>query len=281
VAEKGYNQARCRLDLLLVERGLAPSREQARGQIMAGRVRVGGVVRDKPGTMVANDSELFLSGPLHPFVSRGGRKLEHALEVFSITVEGAVALDAGASTGGFTHCLLSRGAARVYAVDVGYGQLDWKLRQDPRVVVLERTNARHLGREDIPEPVDLVTIDLSFISVSKVLPAIVPLLAPDGQVVVLVKPQFEVGRGKVGKGGVVRDPELHRQVLLEVAGDAARVGLELWSVSPSPLRGPAGNVEFLIWLRRAGNRPPPADTSELMVNEAIAALVNGTDGGGI
>jgi len=244
-----------RLDVLLVERGLAESRARAQRLIRAGLVRVAGQVSDKPGTQVATGAEITLQARPR-FVSRGGEKLEAALVRFGLDVAGVVAADVGASTGGFTDCLLQHGACRVYAIDVGYGQLDWRLRNDPRVVVMERTNARYL--DGLPEPIDLVTADVSFISLGLILPPAVRWLTPPslssigrsrGGVVTLIKPQFEAGRREVGKGGVVRDPEVHRRVLEQVLGIAAGLGLELRGLMPSPLRGPAGNVEFLGWWR--------------------------------
>jgi len=233
-----------RLDRLLVERGLAESRTQAQRLILAGRVRVGEAVADKPGRRVAVDAPIrVIAGPR--FVSRGGEKLEAALDRFGLDVVGWVAADVGASTGGFTDCLLQRGAARVYAIDVGYGQLAWRLRNDPRVVVMERINARYLER--LPEPVDLVTIDVSFISLRLILPRAVGWLRPAGHVVALIKPQFEAGRREVEKGGVVRDPAVHRAVLERVIRVADELGLGLGGLMVSPLRGPAGNVEFLAW----------------------------------
>ena len=235
-----------RLDVLLVERGLAESRAQAQRSIRAGLVRVAGQVADKPGTQVATDAAITLQARPR-FVGRGGKKLEAAMVRFGLDVAGVVAADVGASTGGFTDCLLQHGACRVYAIDVGYGQLDWRLRNDPRVVVMERTNARYL--ESLPEPVDLATADVSFISLGLILPAVVRWLRPGGQVVALIKPQFEAGRREVGKGGVVRDPEVHQCALERVLGVAADLGLGLCGLMPSPLRGPAGNVEFLGWWR--------------------------------
>ncbi|HEX9016521.1 MAG TPA: TlyA family RNA methyltransferase [Chloroflexota bacterium] len=231
-----------RLDLLLVERGLAASREQARSTIMAGLVSVGGQIVDKPGSLVDEGTTPIVQ-PAQRYVSRGGLKLEHALDAFGLHVAGLVAVDIGASTGGFTDCLLQRGVARVYAVDVGYGQLDWRLRNDPRVVVLERTNVRYL--EALPEPVDLAAIDASFISLRLVVPAAVRLLRKGGRIVALVKPQFEAGRGRVGKGGVVRDPGVHQEVLSHLGTWAAKEGYGILRVTTSPIRGPAGNVEFL------------------------------------
>jgi 23S rRNA (cytidine1920-2'-O)/16S rRNA (cytidine1409-2'-O)-methyltransferase len=234
-----------RLDFLLVERGLAESRMQAQRLIRAGLVRVAGQVADKPGARVAAGAEITLQARPR-FVSRGGEKLDAALVRFGLDVAGVVAADVGASTGGFTDCLLQHGASRVYAIDVGYGQLAWRLRNDSRVVVMERTNARYL--ESLPEPVDLVTADVSFISLSLILPAAVRWLNPSaGRVVALIKPQFEAGRREVGKGGVVRDTGVHRRVVEQVLDIAAGLGLGLRGLMPSPLRGPAGNVEFLGW----------------------------------
>lgn len=233
---------RKRLDLLLVEEGLASTREQARALIMAGSVAVDGQILDKPGVKVDEGAQVVVAAA-PKYVSRGGTKLERALDAFQLDVSGRVVVDVGASTGGFTDCLLQRGAARVYAVDVGYGQLDWRLRSNPRVVVMERVNARYLS--SLPEPADLATVDVSFISVRLILPAIARLLRPGGQMVVLVKPQFEAGRSQVGKGGVVRDPEVHRSVLRELVEWGDREGYGVRRVTVSPIRGPAGNVEFL------------------------------------
>jgi 23S rRNA (cytidine1920-2'-O)/16S rRNA (cytidine1409-2'-O)-methyltransferase len=232
------------LDVLLVERNLAASRTQAQRLIRAGLVRIADQVFDKPGTQVAINAAIEVQARPR-FASRGGEKLEAALVRFGLDVTGMVAADVGASTGGFTDCLLQRGTCRVYAIDVGYGQLDWRLRGDGRVVVMERTNARYL--EDLSEPIDLVTADVSFISLGLILPAAVRWLQPEGQVVALVKPQFEAGRREVGKGGVVRDPGVHRAVLERVVGMAAELELGLLGLMVSPLRGPAGNVEFLGW----------------------------------
>lgn len=226
---------------------MVESRERARRLIMAGEVLVGDRVVDKPGTRVAEDVEIRLQATL-PYVSRGGLKLEAALDRFGVAVAGKVAADVGASTGGFTDCLLQRGVARVYAIDVGYGQLAWRLRNDPRVVVLEQTNIRYL--EDLPEPVDLATVDVSFISLELVLPVVVRLLKPEGEIIALIKPQFEAGREQVGKGGVVRDPEVHRSVLERIAAWALEHGLAVRGLMRSPLKGPAGNVEFLAHLSK-------------------------------
>ena len=255
-----------RLDVLLVERGLVESRERGKRLIMAGQVLVEGRVVDKPGAKVPVDADIRLRAKL-PYVSRGGIKLAAALEAFGVDVEGAVAADVGASTGGFTDCLLQRGARRVYAIDVGYGQLAWRLRRDPRVVVMERTNVRYL--DSLPEPVDLATVDVSFISLELVLPKVMGWLKPGGEIIALIKPQFEAGREKVGKGGVVRDPEVHRAVLGKILGWAVDHGLAVRGLIPSPIKGPAGNVEFLVHLRRG-----PGETS-IDIEEAIAGCVDG------
>jgi 23S rRNA (cytidine1920-2'-O)/16S rRNA (cytidine1409-2'-O)-methyltransferase len=231
-----------RLDLLVVERGLADSRQQAQRLIMAGQVAVDERVVDKPGTRVPISAKLSVTAGL-PYASRGGFKLAAALDAFGLDVRGRIAADVGASTGGFTDCLLQRGAARVYAIDVGYGQLAWKLQQDPRVVVMDRTNARYL--EHLPEPVDLATIDVSFISLKLILPAVTGWLREGGWIVALIKPQFEAGREQVGKGGVVRDPAVHRSVLEEIVAWAASRDLVLKGLIRSPITGPAGNLEFL------------------------------------
>lgn len=233
-----------RLDTLLVEHGLAESRSLAQRLIHAGEVLVDGQLADKPGATVAEDAALTLKARLR-FVSRGGEKLAAALERFPVDVAGAVAADIGASTGGFTDCLLQRGAAKVYAIDVGYGQLAWELRQDARVVALERVNARYLAA--LPELVDVIVSDVSFISLRIVYATAAQWLKPGGAVLSLIKPQFEAGREHVGKGGVVRDPTVHRRVLETVTADMAALGLGLRGLMVSPLRGPAGNVEFLGW----------------------------------
>ena len=236
---------RQRLDSLLLERGLVESREQGRRLIIAGEVSVNGQVMTKPATTVTGEEDIGLKDH-PPFVSRAGLKLAAALDRFGVDVAGLTAIDVGASTGGFTDCLLQRGAARVYAVDVGYGQLAWKLRQDPRVVTMERVNARYL--ESLPEPVDLATFDVSFISLEMVIPPVIKLLKPKARLIALVKPQFEAGRQQVGKGGVVKDPEVHRAVLLRIGQWARGQGLSLLGLMASPLRGPAGNIEFLAYL---------------------------------
>ena len=242
--------AKERLDKLLVDRGLAGSRERARALILAGQVVVGDHAIDKAGVKVDADLPLRVKGDDIPFVSRGGVKLAHALDVFAVKASGRTAIDVGASTGGFTDCLLQRGAARVYAVDVGYGQLAWKLREDPRVICLERTNIRQLSSETLGARPDLAVIDASFISLDKVLPPTLALLAPKAEVVALIKPQFEVGRGRVGKGGVVRDPDQHAAVVERVCHTAAALGCTVLGVTASPLLGQKGNREFLVHLRQ-------------------------------
>jgi 23S rRNA (cytidine1920-2'-O)/16S rRNA (cytidine1409-2'-O)-methyltransferase len=241
-----------RIDLLLVERGLAASRTEAQRLIMAGQVTVDGRLASKPGSQVPVDASLAVAERL-PYVSRGGLKLAAALNAFGLSVSDCIAADVGASTGGFTDCLLQHGASLVYAIDVGYGQLAWTLRQDPRVVVLERTNARHLER--LPEQIDLATVDVSFISLTLVLPRVRDWLLPSGRAIALIKPQFEAGRSQVGKGGVVRDPEVHRSVLERMLVWAIENGLPPAGLIRSPVTGPAGNVEFLALLTKAVSPP--------------------------
>lgn len=243
-----------RADQLLIEQGLAETRAKAQALILAGLVNCAGRRVGKPGDQITADAVLELKGRDHPWASRGGIKLAHALEHFDISVGGKVALDIGASTGGFTDVLLSRGARRVHAVDVGHGQLAWKLRQDPRVIVHERLNARFLTREHISEPVDIVTCDASFISLATVLPAPLALATETAELVALIKPQFEAGREQVGKGGVVRDPAVQREVRERVAAwVAAQPRWTVVDIVESPLLGPEGNREFLLYARRAGN----------------------------
>ncbi len=242
-----------RADQALVDRGLAESRSRAQALILAGKVYSGTLRIDKAGQAVAEGAPLEVRGQDHPWVSRGGIKLAHGLAHFGLSPEGRVCLDIGASTGGFTDVLLTHGAAKVYAVDVGHGQLAWRLRSDPRVVVLERVNARHLEAAQVPEPAAALVCDASFIGLRTVLPAPLALLAPGAWAVALIKPQFEAGPGAVGKGGVVRDPEVHRAVCEEVAGWwAALPGWEVLGVEPSPITGPEGNREFLIAARLGG-----------------------------
>lgn len=248
--------------------GFFPSRQRAQSAIMAGRVLVDGQKKDKAGALVPVKAHITITGEDLPYVSRGGLKLEKALAVFPVNPAGKIALDAGASTGGFTDCLLQHGADRVIAVDVGYGQLAWKLRQDPRVTVLERTNIRYLTLADIGgQPVDLVTVDVSFISLRLVLPAVVSLAKDTADFILLVKPQFEAGKDKVGKHGVVRDPKVHRQVLDTVIAEARQLGLKVGGLDFSPIKGPEGNIEYLLWLTREDLGLPPVDN-------LIAAVVD-------
>jgi 23S rRNA (cytidine1920-2'-O)/16S rRNA (cytidine1409-2'-O)-methyltransferase len=238
-----------RLDLFIVEKGLAKSRQRAQALIIGGKVLVNNQLTDKSGTLVLSDDLIVIKGTDIPYVSRGGLKLEAALTENNITVNGRTCLDVGASTGGFTDCLLQNGASIVFAVDVGYGQLAWKLRQDSRVVVIERTNIRHMPSEIITRPIDLVTVDVSFISLKIVIPTIMRFLKKDADILALIKPQFEVGRGKVGKGGVVRDPALHAEVIRDLKTFFTENRLICNSVIPSPILGPKGNQEFIIWLK--------------------------------
>lgn len=245
--------ARRRLDALLVERGLVETRSKAQALVMAGLVSSGERRLDKPGMLLAEETPLEVKGREHPWVSRGGIKLAHGLEHFHVDPAGCICLDIGASTGGFTDVLLQRGAARVYAVDVGYGQLAAKLREDPRVVLRERVNARNLTRAEVPEPVDLIVCDASFIGLRTVLPAALALAAPRAILIALIKPQFEVGKGRVGKHGVVRDPALHREVCETIAAWLGEQrGWRVEGIAESPIRGPEGNVEFLICARKGG-----------------------------
>ena len=242
-----------RLDVLVVDRGLAPSRERARAMILARQVTVDGQVASKAGASIAADARVDLVGPDHPYVGRGGVKLAHALEVFGIVVAGRLALDIGASTGGFTDVLLQRGAASVVALDVGHGQLDWRLRNDPRVIVREGVNARALTDRDVPHQVDLVTIDVAFISLKHIFPAFLPFLSRPSDIVALVKPQFEAGREDVGKGGIVRDAAVHDAVLARVTAEAESIGLHRAAMTPSPITGATGNREFFLHLINASS----------------------------
>lgn len=247
-----------RLDVLLVSRGLAETRTKAQAIIMSGDVYVGGQKADKPGMSYEDTVDIEVRGQACPYVSRGGLKLEKALRNFGVDPTGYVCSDSGASTGGFTDCLLQQGAAKVFAIDVGYGQLAWKIRQDPRVVCMERTNIRYVQPEDLGEPLDLSVVDVSFISLKIVLPAIARLLKPTGQVLCLIKPQFEAGKEKVGKKGVVRDPAVHQEVLEHFVALADELGFTIRNLTFSPVKGPEGNIEFLGHLsREAGTRNVP------------------------
>jgi 23S rRNA (cytidine1920-2'-O)/16S rRNA (cytidine1409-2'-O)-methyltransferase len=239
-----------RLDVLLVDRGLAPSRERARALILAGQVRVDGQIVSKAGTPVAAGAAIALAASDHPYVGRGGVKLAHALDAFGVDPARRRALDVGASTGGFTDVLLQRGAASVIALDVGHAQLDWRLRNDPRVIVREGVNARGLTADDVPHAVDLVTIDVAFISLRHIFPALPPFLSPDADVVALVKPQFEAGREEVGRGGLVTDPAVHDAVIARVTDHAASAGFARAGMTPSPITGATGNREFFLHLVR-------------------------------
>ena len=264
-----------RLDKRLIALDPSLSREKAKALIMAGDVYVDGQREDKAGTMVAEDASVEVRAKRIPFVSRGGLKLEKAFETFDISVQDKVCADAGASTGGFTDCMLQHGARKVYALDVGYGQLDWKLRQDERVICMEKTNVRYVTPEAFDEEIGFATADLSFISLRKVLPAMYSWLEEGAQAVVLVKPQFEAGREKVGKKGVVRDPQVHEQVIREVAVGARETGFTVRGLTFSPVRGPEGNIEYLLWLEKA-DRSEAADAIDAdaasVVREAAEML---------
>ena len=263
-----------RLDVLLTERGLAESRAKAQALIMAGEVYVDRQKVDKCGTAVSAEAQIEVRGSACPYVSRGGLKLEKALRDFGVDPSGCVCSDSGASTGGFTDCLLQKGAAKVFAIDVGYGQLAWKLRSDPRVVTMDRTNIRYVTPEDVGEALDLSVVDVSFISLRTVLPAIKALLKPDGQIVCLIKPQFEAGREKVGKKGVVRDPKIHEEVLNGFLALTEELELTLLHLTYSPVTGPEGNIEFLGHLSKQPGDSVPVDIASL-VSEAHAVLRGG------
>ena len=255
-----------RLDVLMVKRGLAASRGKAKAVIMAGDVLVDGQREDKAGTMFADTVDITLKGNPLPYVSRGGLKLEKAMTHFNLMLDGKVCMDVGASTGGFTDCMLQNGAVKVYAVDVGHGQLDWKLRNDERVVCMERTNIRYVVPEDIQERPSFVSIDVSFISLTKVLGPVRELMEKDGELVCLIKPQFEAGREKVGKKGVVRDPAVHEEVICKVMEFAAEIGFELLHLEYSPIKGPEGNIEYLLHVRKAAE---PIEADRLPVKETV------------
>ena len=248
-----------RLDVLLVEQGFFTSRQKAQAVIMAGSVFVGGQRVDKPGTAVANDAQIEVRCHVMPYVSRGGWKLEKAMKTWPITLAGKTCADIGASTGGFTDCMLQSGAEKVYAVDVGYGQLDWKLRSDPRVVCLERTNARYLSTEQVPDALDFASIDVSFISLKLIFPALYALMKEGGEIACLIKPQFEAGKEKVGKKGVVRDPAVHREVLEHFLDHAKDNHFTVLGITYSPIRGPEGNIEYLGYLRKSSEEDAVVD----------------------
>ena len=263
-----------RLDVLLVQRALQESRQKAQATIMSGQVFVEGQRVDKPGTPVAEDAAVEVRGGLR-YVSRGGLKLEKAMALWPIRLEGAVCMDIGASTGGFTDCMLQNGASKVYAVDVGYGQLAWKLRADPKVVCLERTNARYLTHEQVPEEPDFSSVDVSFISLKLILPAIAGVLREGGEVVCLIKPQFEAGKEKVGKKGVVRDPAVHREVLEHFLEHAKENNFTVIDMTYSPIRGPEGNIEYLGFLRKGAGQAGAVDIPAL-VEASHSALKEGS-----
>lgn len=266
-----------RLDVLLVERGLATSREKAKAMIMAGEVLVDNEREDKAGSMFPEEVEIVLKGKPLPYVSRGGLKLEKAMKNFDLTLDGKVCMDVGASTGGFTDCMLQNGAVKVYSVDVGHGQLDWKLRNDPRVVCMERTNIRYVVPEDIEERPSFVSIDVSFISLTKVLLPVRNLMEENGEIAALIKPQFEAGREKVGKKGVVRDPAVHKEVIEMVISYAKSISFGVRHLEFSPIKGPEGNIEYLVHLQKceATDRISPEIDVEKTVDQSFATLAKG------
>lgn len=261
-----------RLDVELVDRGLVQSRERAKVVIMEGLVYVNGQKSDKTGTPVKEDDRIEVRGETLRYVSRGGKKLEKAMQVFPVVLEGCTCMDIGASTGGFTDCMLQNGAVKVYAVDVGYGQLAWSLRTDERVVNLERTNIRYITEEQVPQPVDFISVDVSFISLTLVLPVAHRLLKDGAQMVCLVKPQFEAGKDKVGKKGVVRDPQIHREVIRKVIDCAAELGFWVRGLDFSPIKGPEGNIEYLLFLQKPQQEALPPE--ETVAEEQIAGVVD-------
>ncbi len=267
-----------RLDVLLTERGLAPSRERAKALVMAGIVYAGGVKIEKAGDMVASDAVIEVRGEDIPYVSRGGLKLQKAITAHNLDLTGAVCADIGASTGGFTDCMLQHGARRVYAVDVGYGQLAWKLRTDERVVNLERTNIRYVTEEQIPEPLDFGSIDVSFISLTLVLPVLYRLLRDGGEGVCLVKPQFEAGKGKVGKKGVVREPEIHLEVLKKIFAFCGEIGFCVKGIHFSPIKGPEGNIEYLFYFKKSPESSAFTDSDLAALVEASHQALDRKDG---
>ena len=268
-----------RLDQLVYELGFTDSRERAKTTVMSGLVFVNGQRADKPGMPVAPDAKIEVHGDALPFVSRGGFKLDKALKVFPVDPSGKVCIDCGASTGGFTDCMLQNGATKVYAVDVGYGQLDWKLRSDERVVCMERTNARYLDRDQIPDELDFASIDVSFISLKLILPAVHRVLKEGGHVACLIKPQFEAGREKVGKKGVVRDPDVHLEVLENFLTHAKDSGFTVLDITFSPIRGPEGNIEYLGYLE-SGDWVEKTFDLQGLVEQSHAALDHGKEGAG-
>ena len=264
---KGLIFLKKRLDVWIVENNLAESREKAKSMIMSGLVYVDNQKYDKPGEMISDTARIEIRGAALPYVSRGGLKLEKAMAQFALALDGCICMDIGASTGGFTDCMLQNGAAKVYAVDVGYGQLAWKLRCDNRVINMERTNARYLTRAQVPDEIDVTSIDVSFISLSKILPGIHALLKQSGAVLCLIKPQFEAGREKVGKKGVVRDPGTHREVIERVVREAVAFGYTAKALTFSPVKGPKGNIEYLAFLQKS------EEPKSLITEEIISRVV--------
>lgn len=260
-----------RLDVLLTQQGMAESRQKAQAIIMSGVVFANGQRADKPGMAIANDASIEVRGHVMPYVSRGGWKLEKAIKIFPITLKGKVCADIGASTGGFTDCMLQNGAKKVYAVDVGYGQLDWRLRNDPRVVCMERTNARYLTREQIPDELEFASIDVSFISLSLIFPALYQLLSQHGEIACLIKPQFEAGREKVGKKGVVRDKAVHLEVLEHFLEHAKANNFTVLGITYSPIRGPEGNIEYLGYLKKGAGEDAEVNLADI-VEQSHSAL---------
>lgn len=256
-----------RLDLRLVQLGLVTGRDKAKAVIMAGTVYVNGQKADKAGFEVSEEDKIELRGETLRYVSRGGLKLEKAMESFPITIDGTVCMDIGASTGGFTDCMLQNGAKKVYAIDVGYGQLAWKLRTDNRVINLERTNFRHVTNEQVTDPVDFASVDVSFISLTLILPPALPLLAEGGQMVCLIKPQFEAGKGLVGKKGVVKDPQIHKDVIVKVIDFAHQNGFSVLGLTYSPVKGPEGNIEYLVHLQKSGE--PVCNVDREMIDSIV------------
>ncbi len=267
-----------RLDVLLVEKGYAPSREKAKAIIMSGNVYVNGQKEDKAGTLFEESSPLEVRGSSLKYVSRGGLKLEKALKVWPIFLAGKTCMDIGASTGGFTDCMLENGAGKVYSVDVGHGQLAWKLRNDPRVVCMEQTNFRYMKREDILEELDFASVDVSFISLTKILIPARNLLVPGGEMVCLIKPQFEAGREKVGKNGVVREPQVHREVIGKILDYCDVVGVEVLGIDHSPIKGPEGNIEYLVHLRKGSVTAEQEGFTEGQAEEELRRILDTQEG---
>ena len=269
--------SKVRLDVEMVKRGLSPSREKARAEIMAGEVRVNGVRAEKAGQEIPEEAEIVVVGEAIPFVSRGGLKLDKAVKVFSINLEGRVCADIGASTGGFTDVMLQNGASHVYAIDVGYGQLDWKLRNDDRVTVMERTNARNMAPDWFDQKVTFASIDVSFISLKLILPPLYQCLEEEGEVVALIKPQFEAGRNEVGKNGVIRDCSVHARICEEIMRFASNSGYAVKDLSYSPITGPKGNIEFLLYMQKSSTKNIPDEPVFQLLAQKTAESAHKTD----